>query len=143
MTSPLYSLDILRLAAGTGDFPRLDDAQATAERQSKACGSRIVVDVRLDDDGRVVGYGHDVHACAVGQAAATLVARTALGRNLDDLVTLAQQMRAFVTFGGKASTQPNLDGIDALIPVRAYPARHAAALLAIEAAVAAATAAAA
>ena len=137
MTSPLYSLDVLRLAAGTGDFPRLSNAQATVERLSRTCGSRITVDISLDDEGRVVCYGHEVRACAVGQAAATLVARHAAGQSVADLVALADGMRSFIS--GEHDALPTIAGFDALIPIRGYPARHEAALMAIDAAVAAAT----
>lgn len=137
MSGALYTLDILRLAAGTGAFPRLSAPHATAEVGSKTCGSRIAVDVRLGKDGRVVAYGHDVHACAVGQAAATLVARAAIGRNHSELVTLTEQVRVYLTGEDRTNCRPDLDGIEALAPVAAYPARHGAALLAFDAAVAA------
>lgn len=134
MSAGLYSLDILRLAAGTGEFPRLSAPSATTERRTTTCGSRIVVDLCFDDAGRVSRYGHRVEACAVGQAAATLVARAAIGRTRAELAELAREMRAFLA--GKRDAPPALDGIAALLPVRGYPARHDAALLAFDAAAA-------
>lgn len=140
-SATLYSIDVLRLAAGTVAHPRLAQPGGTAERRSKTCGSRIVVDVVVDDTGCVTAYGHHVQACAVGQAAATAVGRAAIGRSANELATLLAEMRAFLF--GERDAPPAIDGIDALIPVRDYPARHDAALLAFDAAAAAAVTAAA
>lgn len=136
--SALYSIDILRLAANTVDFPRLTAPHATVERRSKTCGSVIVADVRLGDDGRVEACGYQLYACAVGQAAATIMGRAAIGRSPEEIVTLAQQLRAFLM--GERDAPPAIEGIDALVPVRAYRARHGAALLAFDATAAAAAA---
>lgn len=137
MSGGLYSLDILRLAAGTSAFPRLGAPSTSEERRTRTCGSRIVVDLTLDHEGRVTDYGHFVQACAVGQAAATVVGRAAIGRTPDELVALAAEMRAFLT--GEADAPPAVAGAKALGPVRGFPARHEAAMLAFDTAAAAAT----
>ena len=74
MTATLYNRDILRLAASIPHQRRLDAPQASVERRSPVCGSRVVVDVVLDDDGRVAALGQEVKACALGQASAALMA---------------------------------------------------------------------
>ena len=53
MTSTLYSRDILRLAASIPHLGRLPDPEASVERNSPVCGSRVVVDLSLDDAGHV------------------------------------------------------------------------------------------
>ena len=129
--SALYTLDILRLATGTTAHPRLDAPHATVERSTKTCGSRITVDVIVDGAGRVSAYGHEITACAVGQAAATVAARFAVGLTGDELAGAAAQLRAFLV--DRLDAPPGIDGVEALVSVRAYPARHEAALLAFDA----------
>ena len=129
--SALYSLAILRLATGTADFPRLAAPHATAEQRSKTCGSVVVADVCLDDDGRIAAVGYGVNACAVGQAAAALCAQSAEGRNAAELAERCVVLTAWLAGEGDV---PDWPGIALLEPARAYPARHAAILLAWEAA---------
>ena len=57
MTPPLYNLEILKLAASTSTLNRLENAQASIERRSPTCGSRVRIDLNLDPDGRVTALG--------------------------------------------------------------------------------------
>lgn len=133
MSEPLYSLDVLRLAADTGNAPRLSAPDVTAERRSPVCGSRIFVDVTIDDAGRVSRYGHDVKACALGQASATLLARHVVGRTIADLVTVRDGLAAY--FSGDSDAMPDWPDIELLARALPYPARHAAIRLPFEAVV--------
>lgn len=130
--TPLYSIDILRLAAATAETPRLANAQATVEHRSAVCGSRIVVDVETDSDGRVARYGHDVRACALGQAAATLLARNIVGHNAQQIAAARDVLGAYLA--GEHAQLPDWDGLDILERARPYPARHPSIRLAFEAA---------
>ena len=73
MSAPLYNTDILRLAASIPHHQRLADPQASVEKRSATCGSRVTADVRMTD-GRIAQLGLDVKACALGQASAALMA---------------------------------------------------------------------
>ncbi|MBU0774537.1 MAG: iron-sulfur cluster assembly scaffold protein, partial [Alphaproteobacteria bacterium] len=73
MSAPLYNKDILRLAASIPHHHRLPAPQASVERRSPTCGSRVTVDVAMAD-GRLSDIGLDVKACALGQASASLMA---------------------------------------------------------------------
>lgn len=132
MSPPLYTLDILRLAAATAEAPRLAAPDATAERRSVTCGSRLIVDLKIDDHGRVSAYGHEAHACALGQAAATLVARHAVGRSGAELELASRAVARWLADPDAPS--PDWLGIEVLERARSYPARHSAIRLAFEAA---------
>lgn len=132
MSEPLYSLDILRLATATGAFPRLTAPDASAERRAATCGSRIIVDLAFDGDGRITAYGHEVSACALGQAAATLFARHAIGKTAAELAAARNQFAEWLADG--AAPAPDWPGVDVLERARAYPARHGAMRLPFEAA---------
>ncbi len=132
MSEPLYSLDILRLAAATADFPRLATPDATVERRSVTCGSRIIVDVMFDAAGLVTAYGHQVNACALGQAAATVFARHAVGRSAAEIAIARDEMGQWLTDGG--APRPAWPDIGLLERARGYSARHGSIRLAFEAA---------
>ena len=64
MIDDLYSAKVLKLAANLPHAGRLTAPHASAEKVSKLCGSRVVVDVAVEGDGRVrfgeVERGHAV-----------------------------------------------------------------------------------
>lgn len=133
MSSPLYNREILRLAASVPPRRCLDTPDASAERRSPTCGSRVRVDVRMTQDGRIAELAMEVSACALGQASAALLCAHAQGRSTDELAAARDALKHWLA-------QPNATdasfwpGIEALGVARAYPARHASILLAFEAA---------
>jgi NifU-like protein involved in Fe-S cluster formation len=128
----LYSRNILRLAAELPRSGRLDAPDATAERVSKLCGSRAVVDVAVRE-GRIADYAQDVKACALGQAVASIVGANAVGSTVQELEEARDAFRAMLKSGGPAPTGRFAE-LEALSAVKDYPARHASSLVAIEAA---------
>lgn len=134
MSSPLYNREILRLAASVPPRRRLDAPDATSERRSPTCGSRVRVDVRMGEDGRVADLAMEVSACALGQASAALLCAHAEGRTADELAAAAQALRHWLTQTDSPSDASFWPGIDALGVARVYPARHPSILLAFEAA---------
>ena len=69
----LYSERILELATNVPHVERLDNPDATAKKRSPLCGSTVTVDIALTD-GKIKDYAQDVKACALGQAAAAVIA---------------------------------------------------------------------
>lgn len=132
MSSHLYSREILRLATSLAGQQRLDRPDASADRRSPTCGSRVIVDVALDDAGRVAAVGLEVRACALGQASAALVSAHAAGRSVEEMGAAADAVRAYLNNEGmSADFWP---GMDVFAAARGYPARHPSILLAFEAA---------
>ena len=131
MTSTLYSRDILRLAASIPHLGRLPDPEASVERNSPVCGSRVVVDLSLDEAGHVAAIGMVVKACALGQASASLMGAHALGRSGEELAEARDALAAFLD--GRRADPGDWPGLDLLRPARPYKARHPSILLAFEA----------
>ena len=131
MTTALYNRDILRLAASIPHHRRLEAPQGSVERRSPTCGSRVAIDVMLDEDGRLVGLGQEVRACALGQAAASLMGANALGRSGAELAEARDALAAFLT--GRRDDPGQWPGLDIFAPARPYSARHQSILLAFEA----------
>ena len=133
MIDDLYSDRILKLAANMPRAGRLAQADGTAERTAKLCGSRIVVDVRVEE-GRVVDFAQDARACALGQAAAAVLGAQVVGATAAEVVEARDALRTMLKVGGPPPSGRFAD-LAVLAPVRDYPPRHASTLLAFEAAV--------
>lgn len=131
VAAPLYNRDILRLAAHIPHLGPLDHPQARVERRSAVCGSRVVVEVRLDSSGRIAEIGQEVRACALGQASAALMGAHAPGRDAAELERARDELGAFLR--GEREEPGDWPGIAVLAAARGYPARHASILLPFEA----------
>ena len=131
MTTALYNRDVLRLAASIPHQRRLDCPDASVEKRSPLCGSRVTVDVVLDQAGRVVGLGQEVKACALGQASASLMGAHAVGRSRDELAEARDALSAFLS-GGR-DDPGDWPGLEIFGQARRYKARHPSILLAFEA----------
>ena len=132
MIDDLYSAKVLRLAAETPRLGRLADAHASSEKVSKLCGSRVVVDVKVEGD-QVSDFAQEVKACALGQAAASVLGAHVIGASLGEIEGTRDAFRAMLKTGGPAPTGRFAD-LALLAAVRDYPARHTSTLLAFEAA---------
>jgi NifU-like protein involved in Fe-S cluster formation len=127
MSEPLYTTEILRLAASLGDPRLLDREDGRAELRSPTCGSRVTLAVQLDDERRIERLSVQVHACAFGQASAALVERHSKGRTHDEV---SQAMLALSRWLASDDEQEaGWPGIGALAPARQRSARHGAILL--------------
>lgn len=127
----LYSSRILALAADIPHQERLSDPDATVKRRSPLCGSTVTVDVRLED-GRIVEFGQEVRACALGQAAASVVGGAIIGRTRDEVVAARDALRLMLKEDGPTPPAP-FDGLEVLRPAQDYRNRHASIMLALEA----------
>jgi NifU-like protein involved in Fe-S cluster formation len=128
----LYSGRILELAADIPHLGRLPAPGGSARRRSPLCGSTVTVDVTMADH-HVKTFAQDVKACALGQAAASVVGRALPGRTLAEVERARDQLRAMLKDDGPVPAAP-FDGLEVLLPARGYKNRHASILLPLEAA---------
>ena len=133
MINDVYNTRILELAADIPRLHRLAHPQASATAHSKLCGSTITVDLCVAD-GRVSDFGHDVKACALGQASSSIMARNVVGSTAEELRGVRDAVRAMLKEGA-APPQGKWADVAVLEPVRDYKARHASTLLTFDAVV--------
>jgi NifU-like protein involved in Fe-S cluster formation len=131
MLTEIYNSQILDLAANIPRQGRLPAPGATAKAHSKLCGSTVIVDLVMNE-GKIVDFAHEVKACALGQAAASIMARHVIGSTAAEIRSLRDQVRAMLKENGPP---PNgkWGEIAVLEPVRDYKARHASTMLTFEA----------
>lgn len=131
VTTALYNRDILRLAASIPHHRRLDQAHGSVEKRSPTCGSRVAVDVMLDGDGRLTALGQEVRACALGQAAASLMGASAIGRSGGELAEARDTLATYLN--GERGDPGDWPGLAIFAGARPFTARHPSILLAFEA----------
>jgi NifU-like protein involved in Fe-S cluster formation len=130
----LYTPELLGLAVELARHPPLAEAMVQGEARSATCGSTLAMGFELDQTGRIERLGLRVQACAVGQAAAAIFARHAIGRDASDISAALQSLEAWLAGTGELPRWPDLSLIEA---AQAYPGRHGAILLPWRAALAA------
>lgn len=115
-----------RVGHGLGDAPG-----AEAHRRSPACGDDVTVRVVLDGD-RIADLRWEGHGCVVSAAAASALATTASGLDLDAFRALAD--RYLVTLDAEAMADGGLGELEAFAGIGRYPLRAGCASLAWRAA---------
>ncbi len=131
MLNDVYNKRILQLAGNIPLTERLDNPDASSKAYSKLCGSRVIVDLNMKD-GVVTDFGHEVKACALGQASSSIMAAHVIGSTAEELRAVGTQMRAMLQENGHAPTGKWKD-LEILEPVRDFKARHASTLLTFDA----------
>ncbi|PIE15474.1 MAG: iron-sulfur cluster assembly scaffold protein [Rhodobacterales bacterium] len=127
----LYSARILALASDIPHLDRLESPDATVKKRAPLCGSTVTVDVVLTD-GKISQFGQDVKACALGQAAASVVGANILGATRDQVEAARDALHDMLKSDGPTPPAP-FDGLEVLRPARDYKNRHASILLTLEA----------
>ena len=131
MDLDLYKGQILEFAGSIPRVGRLDAPDASADAHSRLCGSRITVDIKLD--GNVIAdYAHEPKACAIGQASASVVARTVVGLTIDDVKEGAKIMSAILRDKTLPPPGPWIV-LEPFLPVADFRSRHHSASLPFEA----------
>ncbi|MDZ7710569.1 MAG: iron-sulfur cluster assembly scaffold protein [Roseovarius sp.] len=128
----LYSGRILELATDIPHHGRLANPQASVRRRAPLCGSTVTVDLACED-GRVSDYAAEVKACALGQAAASVVGANIIGCTREEIIAARDALTAMLKENGPTPPVP-FDGLEVLRPARDYKNRHASILLTLEAA---------
>ncbi len=137
MINDIYNRRILGFAADIPRLQRLGSPDATAVAHSRLCGSKVTVDVSMEN-GVVSDFGHEVKACALGQASSSIMARHVVGSTPEELRAVRDQMYRMLKEEGPAPSGKWAD-LEALLPVRDFKARHASTLLTFDAVVDAVT----
>ena len=129
----LYHNRVLELAADIPNVGLLADAHGSATKLARICGSTVRVDICLSEDGeQIEAIGVEPKACALGQAATSILSEHAVGATYAELVKVRDELRAMLKEGaeppgGRFWELRHLEG------VRDYPPRHASTMLAFEA----------
>ncbi len=132
MLDDLYTARILKAAANMPRAGRLNAPMGSAEKVAKLCGSRVLVDVAVEN-GKVSDFAQEVKACALGQASAAVLGENILGATPAEVDAARDALYAMLKTGGPPP-QGRFSDLAMLEPVKDYAPRHASTMLAFEAA---------
>jgi NifU-like protein involved in Fe-S cluster formation len=127
MNAPLYTTEVLRLAASLPEPRVLERVDGTADERSPTCGSRVRVEVQMNEAGRIEVVSQRIEACAFGQAAASLLDAAAPARSREEVASALGQLAAWLS--GERDDPGLWPGLQALAPARPRKSRHGAILL--------------
>ncbi len=129
----IYNNKILEFAGNITRAGALANADATSEKLSKLCGSKVRVYLKLDGD-VVSDFSHEVRACALGQASSAIMALNVIGATAAELRQARADMLAMLKDGGEGPSD-RFEDMRYLKPVKDYKARHASTMLTFDAVV--------
>jgi NifU-like protein involved in Fe-S cluster formation len=131
MFDELYNKRILELAADIPLLGKLLAPCASSTKRSKLCGSVVTVYVKMHN-GVVSEFAHEVKACALGQAASSILARNVIGASVLELEQALRDVQAMLKEGALPPIG-RFEEMKVLQGVRDFKARHASVLLPFEA----------
>jgi len=129
----IYNQKILEFAGNITRAGVIADADATSEKHSKLCGSKVRVHLKLDG-GVVTDFSHEVRACALGQASSAVMALHVVGATVGELRQARLDMLAMLKDDGEGPSG-RFEDMRYLKPVKDYKARHASTMLTFDAVV--------
>lgn len=130
----LYTPQLLGLTVELAAWPPMENLPLHGSARSPTCGSTLGIDLALDPAGAIDTLGLRVRACAVGQAAAAIFARHAVGKDLAAIASAHDRIGGWLDAEALIADWPDL-GL--LAAAREFPGRHGAILLPWKAAIAA------
>ncbi len=122
----LYTPEVLGLAVELARFPLTETLPYRAQARSRTCGSTLTLGLAQGGEGTIEAIGMQVSACAIGQAAAAIFARDAMGRTLSDIERAKAAIESWLA---GADDMQGWSGLEALEEARVHTGRHDAILL--------------
>jgi nitrogen fixation NifU-like protein len=129
MSDQLYQERIVALAKAKTGAGKLANPTRTVRRDNPLCGDRVIMDVRLDGNGKVVELAHQVRGCLLCQASASALASIAVGKDAAGIAAVRQDAERAL---GKAEGIAH-EPFAAFEPVKAHKSRQECVLLPFDA----------
>ena len=132
MTDQLYQDRIVALAKAKTGAGKLASPSKSARRDNPLCGDRVVIDVKLDDGGKIAEIAHQVRGCLLCQAAAAVIGERAPGRTPSELRNLVQELGEAIAKAPEAAGR-RWPELAAFAPVHPHKSRHECVMLPFQA----------
>ena len=131
----LYGESIMDHYRSPRHRPALASSDIESEEFNPFCGDRVILQIKLDDAGRIAQISSRSEGCSIIQATASMMAEALLGKSLEQAAALDHAFRAMmrreILDGEILAQEPatKLGGLVAMQVVREYPVRIKCALL--------------
>ncbi|WP_455477502.1 iron-sulfur cluster assembly scaffold protein [Bartonella sp. B41] len=131
MLDSVYNDKILKYAARISRIGRLDNPDATSKKYARLCGSTITVDLKIENC-VVTDFAHEVRACVLGQASASLLACHIIGKTTQSIKGLHEIIYRMLTENGPPPSFP-FEAFACLQPIKKHKIRHTSTMLIFDA----------
>lgn len=131
MLNKVYSDKIIKYAANIPMQQRLTSPDASAARRSAFCGSHIIIDIKVKN-GKIIEFGQEIEACALGSAASAIVADYIIGATIDEVLQAHTELTNLLK-NGTGKPTGRFSELEILQSVAAFPNRHTSTLLILDA----------
>ena len=129
MSDELYQEKIVALAKAKTGAGKLAAPTKTARRDNPLCGDRVIIDVKLDGQGKIAEIAHQVRGCLLCQASASALSSVAIGKDAGGVAEIRHNAERALGREQGASHEP----YTAFAPVAAHKSRQDCVLLPLEA----------
>lgn len=109
-SNDLYNAEFMDHVAHPDHKYEMEGATSTHEGVNPSCGDDLVLQVRLDDDGRIAEAAYTGHGCAVSQASADMMADLMVGRTPEEARGLCDLFGRMVR--GEVDDEGELEELD-------------------------------
>ena len=125
MANELYQKQIIELARESRKRARIDTPDTTIRFDNPLCGDRIDIDFSIEG-GRISDIGFKVRGCALCEASSEILARTAVGHEMQELNAIGNNLSDYLS-GSLGS--PDWEEFEVFEPVKNVQPRHECVLL--------------
>lgn len=87
----LYREIIIEHYKNPQHFGTLDPHDISYEDENPLCGDHIRIDLRVNENGKVMDAAFSGHGCAISQASADLLLESIIGKTMDEVRALSKQ----------------------------------------------------
>jgi nitrogen fixation NifU-like protein len=120
----LYQATILDHNKAPRNFGPLPDANRSARGDNPVCGDKLMLQLRVDADDRVVDVRFEGKGCAISTASASLMTELVKGRTRAEIEDLFERFHALLTGDpSEEEAAPELGKLAVFSGVREYPVR--------------------
>lgn len=127
----LYQEIILDHSRHPRHFGRLAEANRSGEGFNPLCGDKVMIDLIVDEGGRIADVAFDGKGCAISVASASLMSEMLKGRTIEEVEHL---MRGFLELvkgeGAEGLSEDDRENLEVMAGVSEFPMRVKCATLA-------------
>ena len=120
----LYQSVILDHNRSPRNFGSLEDANCSANGNNPLCGDKLTLQLKLDDDERVIDVRFSGMGCAISTASASLMTEFARGKSKAEILETKRRFHDLLTGNPNEQAEAvDLGKLAVFSGVREYPAR--------------------
>lgn len=129
----LYSEKIIKFASEITLIERLSSPSISVTKRSPLCGSKVTVDLVVKEK-KIINFGQDVKACALGQASASIFSKEVINLEVNQVINAREEVLKMLG-GEKIKVSSPFENYNYLSLAKNFKNRHSSIMLVLDATV--------